>query len=84
MLPATAPAFPEVEEWLLQRQFELQTADLSLQAARAAMIRAYKLAANPHEYGVGDFVQAPARVLPMGILPHRWLSVCPRSLALSK
>ena len=57
MLFASASAFPVVEEWLLQGPDELRKAGLSLEAARAAMIRAYKPAANPHEYRVGDLVK---------------------------
>ena len=49
----------------MQRQDELRKAGLSLEAARAAMIRAYKPAANPHEYSVGDLVNVSTHVLPV-------------------
>ena len=65
VLSASAPAFPQVEEWLLQRQDELRKAGLSLEAACGLMIRAYKPAANPHEYSVGDLVKVSTRVLPV-------------------
>ena len=63
MQSASAYAFPEVEEWLLQRHDELWKAGLSIEGARAAMIRAYKPAANPHEYSLGDLVKVSTRVL---------------------
>ena len=75
---ASAPAFIEVEEWLLQRRFELRKAGLSLEAARAAMIRAYKPAANPHEYSVGDLVKVSTRMLPVRCSSTQVAKLLPR------
>ena len=49
----------------MQRQDELRKVGLSLEAARAAMIRAYKPATNPHEYTVRDLFQVSTCVLPL-------------------
>ena len=78
MLSTSGLAFLEVEEWLLQRQDELRRAGLSLEAARAAMIRAYKPVANPHEYSVGDPVKVSARVLPVRCSPTQVAMLLPR------
>ena len=84
MLSACAPAFPEVEEWLLQRHDELRKAGLSLEAARAAMIRAYKPAAIRMSTVLVTLLKFPHVCCQCVVLPHRWLSFCPGSLALSK
>ena len=78
VLSASAPAFPEVEEWLLQRQDELRKAGLSFEAARAALIRAYKPAADPHEYSVGDLVKVSTRVLPVRCSSTQVAKLLPR------
>ena len=78
MLSTCAPEFPEVEEWLLQRHDELRKAGLSLEAARAAMIRAYKPVANPHEYSVGDLVKVSTRVLPVRCSSTQVAQLLPR------
>ena len=47
------------------RRDELRKAGLSLEAACAALIRAYRPSANPHVYNVCDLVQVSTRVLTM-------------------
>ena len=84
MLSASAPVFPEVEEWLLQRQDELRKSGLSLEAARAAMVLANKPAAIRMSTVLMTLLQFPHICCWCVVLPHRWLSFCPGSLALSK
>jgi hypothetical protein len=53
-----------VDAWL-QRNAELQKAQVHLEYARAAMIKARKSAASPRTYAVGDQVKISTRVLPL-------------------
>lgn len=55
----------DVEQWLQDRKHELQQAQLSLEAAREAMLRAHRTIGTPHVYRSGDFVKVSTRVLPM-------------------
>ena len=78
MLSASAPRFPEIEVWLSQRQNDLRKAGVSLEAARAAMIRASKPSSNPHEYCVGDLVKVSTRVLPVRCSTTQVAKLLPR------
>ena len=49
----------DIEQWLHERKSEFKQAQLSMEAARNAMIRAHKAAAIPTEYRVGDKVKVP-------------------------
>ena len=84
MLSNSGLAFLEVEEWLLQRQDELRKAGLSLEAARAAMIRAYKPAAIRMSTVLVTLLKFPHVCCQCVVLSHRWLSFCQGSLALLK
>lgn len=65
MLSASASKFLEVYVWLSQRQEHLREAGVSLEAAWAAMIHAYKPSSNPREYYAGDLVKVSTRFLPV-------------------
>jgi transposase InsO family protein len=55
----------DVDLWLRSRRRAFEKAQVSLEAARAAMIRAQKHADNYHTYEVGDQVKVSTRVLPL-------------------
>ena len=56
---------PEVEQWLRDRRSELARAQVSMEAARQAMIRAHRASCNAHVYHPGDLVKVSTRVLPV-------------------
>ena len=78
LLTVPGSEYPEIEQWLSQRQNDLRRAGLSLENARAAMIRAYKPAPNPHEYAIGDLVKVSTRVLPIRITSTQAPKLLPR------
>ena len=54
----------DIDVWLHDRAKTLRKAQISLEAAREAMIRAQKVSDKSHVYGVGDLVKVSTRVLP--------------------
>jgi transposase InsO family protein len=55
----------DIEQWLRDRKSEFKQAQLSMEAARNAMIRAHKAASFPTEYKVGDKVKVSTDALPV-------------------
>jgi hypothetical protein len=54
----------DIEQWLRDRKSEFKQAQLSMEAARKAMIRAHKAASFPTEYKIGDQVKDSPDALP--------------------
>jgi hypothetical protein len=55
----------DIEQWLRDRKSELKQAQVSMEVARQAMIRARKAALYPTEYKVGDKVKVSTDALPV-------------------
>jgi hypothetical protein len=55
----------DVDLWLRSSKRAFEKAQVSLEAARAAMIRAQKATGKHHTYEVGDLVKVSTRVLPL-------------------
>jgi hypothetical protein len=54
---------PDIDTWLTIRAKDLKRANISLDAAREAMVRAHKSSPKPYSYAVGDLVKISTRVL---------------------
>jgi hypothetical protein len=54
---------PDIDTWLAIRAKDLKRANMSLDAAREAMVRAHKESPKPYSYAVGDLVKISTRVL---------------------
>ena len=54
---------PDIDAWLAIRAKDLKRANISLDAARDAMVRAHKASPKPHSYAPGDLVKISTRVL---------------------
>jgi hypothetical protein len=57
----------DIDVWLHTRASALRKAQISLESAREAMIRAHKASDKPHVYAAGDLVKISTRVLPLRI-----------------
>jgi transposase InsO family protein len=57
----------DVDEWLRTRSHALRKAQVSIEYAREAMIRAQKASDKPHVYAVGDLVKISTNALPLHI-----------------
>jgi hypothetical protein len=57
----------DIDVWLNNRSHALRKAQISLEGAREAMIRAHKASGNHHVYAAGDLVKISTRVLPLRI-----------------
>jgi hypothetical protein len=69
-----------VDAWLQQRKAELQKAQVHLEYARAAMIKARISAASSRTYAVGDQVKVSTRVLPLRVASTQFEKFQPKYL----
>jgi hypothetical protein len=56
---------PDVDVWFSSRVHALRKAQVSLEHAREAMIRAHKASSKPFKYAVGDLVKISTSALPL-------------------
>jgi hypothetical protein len=63
--PEMCSGDPDVDEWLRTRAHALRKAQVSLENAREAMIRAHQASDKPHVYAAGDLVKISTNALPL-------------------
>jgi hypothetical protein len=71
----------DIDVWLRSRKGAFEKANVSLVAARAAMIRAQKATGKHHTYKSGDLVKVSTRVLPLRATSNQVVKLLPKWIA---
>ena len=76
--PDVSSGDPDVDVWLRSPADALRRAQVSLEHAREAMIRAHKASDKPHVYAAGDVVKISTKALPLHLGPTQKPKLLPK------